>query len=554
MRKALFVLMVVLILVIGMLIPWIVGIEFERTFLSLVAEVNQDSRIQISILEYKRGWLHSHARLKLAMAKDDLLPKTNPAKPLTFLVNEKINHGPILYDSFHHGIHFGYALIQSFFYVAEKINNTLPENQLDAGFMQAQAVSKFNGRWIGHIHIPTLNISTPFGKINLMGLDSEYRIRIRDNLFRYFYIETQAATLSLKIDPQINSISQITVQPMKFKFDILHDRMGLWSGNASLFVPGVSLRRSDGKSYSTDKLIINNRYGMRNGIIYETNLSFITYNLKTPSSNMQLIPKLQIWLSANNLNGMIFYDHFADLIKWYDTELKNFDLKILEQLLSQSFSVNSLLNSEISAATQHGNFNLKTTTKLQPNSPDLTSFWSIVNNSVTTGTLAVSTALAIKIIKIYDEAFLNTTTIGEVVDTDTSKNVSTQTTNGEFDNLIVQLLKQDKIKIQKAVEILELEKNNFPLHVFSTKLDALGLPTNVADQLKRTYESSVMLDPDVKIEDKDIRTTIISDKAAQQLISDLLQIGGIRKGEDNTYNTAITISDGMVKFNGWKIN
>lgn len=553
MRKVPYLYVAMLILIVCMLIPWVVGIVFERNFLSLVEAVNQDSRVEISILEYKRGWLHSHATLKLSLAKDSLVTKTNPTKPLTFIVKEKIIHGPIVYDGVHHSIHFGYALIQSVFHVAEKMNNALPENKNDIGFMQAEAVSKFNGKWKGYIHIPTLNFTTAVGKINLLGLDAEYRLTIRDNLFKHLIVEAKGGTLSLKIDPQFKNISQVTVQPMKFTFDVLHDKKGLWSGNSSVFVPGVSLRRPDGKSYSTDKMTINNKYGMSDGIFYETNVSINIANLKTPSINLQLVPKLQIWLSANNLNGQVFYDHITNLVKGADDAMAILDLKTIEKLLSQSFSVTSILNSEIVMTTQNGELNVKATTKLQPNSPSLSSFNSIINNSLTSATITASIPLTVKIIKIYDETFLNTAPIGDVANTNSNGNIEPQ--NGMFDALLVQFLKTDKIKIRKAVEITELEKNKFPLRIFSMKLDELGVPPDVAEQLKKIYESSVAASPEMnKTEEKDIRKMIISDQAAQQLIADLEQVGGIVKGDDKTYTTTLTSADGVVKLNGWKIN
>lgn len=556
MQKKRYLFVAIFILFLFGLIPWLDGIQFKRDFLELINIVSQDNRIKIDLLEYKRGWLHSHAKLRVTFVNTGLtnLPQINLTAPISFIVEENISHGPIVYDHFQKELVFGYASIQSILQLSDQASTSLPENIKSETIMQIQTISKMNGHWVGQVHIPALSFSMPIGKINLLGFDWDYRITVRDDRIKHLIVDLKTGTLSLKVDPKYRYISQINIQPIKYHSDSLHDVQGLWSGNSTLFTPGISIERPDGKSFSTDKIVINNKFGVSGVTFYETNLSINISNLKTPSQIIASIPTLQIWLSANSFSAQGIYDYMTFFNDKTPEAIKNVDLKTIEKLMANTVTSASILNTDISIATILGDATLKSKTTLQPNASMPTNVSDILDNSFTTATVTSSSPLAIKIIKMYDELFLNTASVGEINNA-SEENKTEENSDNVFDNQIVQYLKQDKIKLLKAIEIVELEKNKFSFNVFSTKLDELNVPPEIAFHLKKIYQSKVKDEKKAnKASKQDIRQMIISDKAARQLIDDLEQVGGVTKDSNNNYNTTITISNGVVKFNGWTVN
>lgn len=147
------ILLVVLLLILVVLVggPYAMGFMVEKTYKQLLTQAPKDSRMQVSLVSYDRGWFSSQAKLAVTLRLPKALGKgQNQAQELQgikFDVLENIEHGPVLYGVNIDGkrrIAFGQAYM-----MASAESNTIN------GY--AMTLVKFNGRIRNQINLQQLN-------------------------------------------------------------------------------------------------------------------------------------------------------------------------------------------------------------------------------------------------------------------------------------------------------------------------------------------------------------------------------------------------------------
>ena len=88
-------LVLVIILAVVVFTPYGFGFMIEKNYKNILTQIPH-SKVQIKIVDYQRGWFSSNAKLKISFNMPKLLEQKAKVKPLTFFVNETINHGPLI--------------------------------------------------------------------------------------------------------------------------------------------------------------------------------------------------------------------------------------------------------------------------------------------------------------------------------------------------------------------------------------------------------------------------------------------------------------------------
>lgn len=522
------------------IMPWVAGVYFKHHYLQVIDLVNQDGRIKIDLLSYEKGWLHSHAKARITFIKSAItnLPQVNLTAPVTIIIEEKISHGPILYDHIQKNLVFGYANIQSTILPNEKNLPAYAEVETAKGIIEIQTLVKLHGRWVGDIHIPAINVALPIGKIHMLGLDCDFKMTVRDNYIKHLVIEMKTGTISINVGVKNPLFTQMVIQPLKYDTDSLKDKNGLWSGNITLFTPGVSITTNQGKNITTDNIVINNKFGIIGSTFYATNLAINISNLITGNPVLPSLPALHVYLSADNFSANGIYNYLTFIKQQTPEALQKLDFKMIEKLIFNTITNTSILKADVSADTLLGGFTLKSNTSLQPHSAVPNTMTEAIDNSITTATVTASTGLTTKIIEVVNAGFA---TEGNVASGSTIIN------DNLFHAQLVQLLKQNKISVTVALRIAQLEERQLPVETFAAKLKDFQLPSDVMNNLVNIYRDSLRASAN--------NVGSAENKAAtQQILDDLEQLGGLKRDNDNNYNTTITFSNGALKLNGWVVN
>lgn len=562
MRKKSYLAMVLGALFLIALIPWFDGLIFKHNYFKLIDLLNQDNRVNIRVLNYSGGWLHSHAKLQVTLINSSLtnIQPIHLTDPITFVVDQNIAHGPILYDEMHTRIILGYANIRSNMIVTDKTNQTnLPVNKTHEGIMQMQLLARIGGRWLGYVRIPAITFALPIGNVNLLGLEGSFRIKVDEDRINRMVFDVKTGTISINSDGKSPYFSQLNIQPIKYRTDSMLDLNGLWSGNSTLYTSGATLVRTDKGRFSADKIVINNKFGISGDTFYETNLAFNIYNFKTPNQALPDVPTLNIYISAHNFSAKGIYEYLNFFREQTAEAIKKVNFDTIAALLLHTITPSSVLKIDINMDTSLGGFTSKSSTSLQNTIKLPKSFSDIFYNSQTNATVTSAPRLLLGVINIIDDytgqLTVDTKKIPEqAVKPPVSSEDPLVSDNENFNTQIVTLLKEDRLSLDTAMKVVALEKIKLPIALFSNQLDLLKLPTSVASDLKKAYrdhanQNTVVIEKNAKNPDR-----LLSDQTAQQLIDDLDKVGGIKKDSNQNYTTNLTITDGVWKLNGWIVS
>src|ERR1700733_12314777 len=97
-HKIYFILTILLIILLSA--PCVVGLIFKYKYFQFIDLINKENRVKIEVLQYEEGWWHSYAKVRITFVDSDItnFSQANLSEPVSFALNEKINHGPIVYD------------------------------------------------------------------------------------------------------------------------------------------------------------------------------------------------------------------------------------------------------------------------------------------------------------------------------------------------------------------------------------------------------------------------------------------------------------------------
>lgn len=535
MRKRTYIILFLLIILI--LTPWVAGIIFKKNFLHVVEAVNQDNRIKIEILEYHQGWLSSKAKVRITFVNKELNQlQLNVAVPLSFILEDNIQHGPIIYDKHLQKIQFGYA----------QLHNELLTDHTRTGLIQVDILSEFNGNWSGQFKIDAASFSLPpFSKIVTEPLTGHFAFTLDNKNITRINTDLQTGSILLEGDESNTAIKKMAVEPIKAQYDAVHETNGLWSGSSSIYTPGVTIMQMDGANFIIEKFAITNTFSVGENTFYNTNLAIFMKSVVSPSYTIPAFSKLQIILSAKNFSTKALNEYITFIKSTTPEELKNIDIKKLETLLAHTITPTTTLEGSISSDTSLGSFTYRSKTKWPASTPLPDTFNDMITHSFTKIRLKLSNLLVVKLLNIYGDQITATTDKQVAEFKKKAKTLEKQyfenqrpSDVNDFRQKVAVLSKQGKMTTAQSMQVLELEKQNQTLAMFSTNINQLRLPTDIKNQLIASYQAEL----------ENHTNVVTSDDKIKQLISDLISVGYLNKDKDTDgYTSKLTIENGILK-------
>ena len=226
----------IFLFVIG-LMPWLDGYYYKQHYLQFISNIvsEHQSNIKIDVLTYRLGWLSSSAQLQVTptLEKQGGSPKAS----LSFIVDQTISHGPLIYDNIQKKITFAMAAVQSSIHFPAWIKQALG-NQTNST-LQINSLANFNGDCFNQIEVPLITLPIKeIGTLTWQGLTGDL----------YFKVD-QDRMIQLKSNFNIGAVSAIgenegplsqkrfTIQPISTHSDVIREPIGIWSGKAEILIP-----------------------------------------------------------------------------------------------------------------------------------------------------------------------------------------------------------------------------------------------------------------------------------------------------------------------------
>jgi hypothetical protein len=536
MRRILYILGFLLIMLIG-ITPYIHGLLFEQKFLHTLETINEDERLKVNVLTYHGGWFSSHAKIQVTVINEDLKQLPALSLPTTFIIEQYIQHGPVIFDKKKRIFTFGYALVQS---------NVFSEHG-KTPVVQVDMLSNFKNHWIGNFHVVPFALSLPsIGKIRIGESNGDFNIQFGKTRIKQITVTSEMGTLLFNGDAQNTPIKELNIQSIKSSYTILRTN-NIWSGNSSLYTPEMALERTDGATFISKKINVNNTFSFDKNRLYNSNIGISVRSVISPSRTLPAFSKLDMTFSFNDFNTKELNDYIDFLQNQTGEEIKKIDLRKIENLLAHTITQTSIVRGSISADTSLGAFTCRTKTLWPEEAPLPDTINDVVTKSYTKIKLTFSDTLLLKLLTIYgDQITAATHAEAQKLKPETTlleqvyfQKQSTQTDN-EFRQTVEDLRKAGKISVPVAMQIFDLQKQKQSLEAFSANIDQLTLSTNIKNQLKSTYQLQI----------EDIQPVVPTDKL-KELLGNLISVGYLSLDkETGEYISRIVIEEGKLQIYG----
>lgn len=493
MRKRILYTFIIFLIAIAIM-PWIEGALFKSKYLHLIEVINQDNRAEIKVISYQQGWLHSSAKifvtLNKALIKLYQISITQANTPIGFTVEEKISHGPLIYDRFSNAFNLAHAKIQNDIYLPKEIQTTLFGNLTTNDMLRVDIISKFDGDWTGEINVPTFSLSIPnLGNLTWFGLTGSFNIILADHYFKSTNFVAKLGSFILKSSSQDTSIRSIETDPIKYKYSASYDDVGLFSGTTNAYTHTISIIKTNETKIIGKSVAIHTAFNMDRRTFYAGNLSINIKDLNISSNIIPAIQPLHMLITVNNfsIKGLLSY---LDNISVNTPEaMQKINVNTAEGLLMHMITPESFIEGDLSLNSSLGGLTSHFKSTLRSDVPPPSTFHDLIASLSTTANFVISPSVMQKIVELYnDKIFVSKTSQGTVAK-------------------------------------------------FLTKPQTITVPASMTSKLTPIPA-----------------TNQSSNLSAKQIVEDLLYGGYLAKDDNNNYITDLTIKSGEWKLNGRIVN
>lgn len=381
--------------------PWIDGEFFKRKFLHVADIINQENRVKIEVLDYQQGWLNSSAKLRVTLIENGVtapyrVATQKKSQPVTFIVEQDISHGPLIYDPLSQRFGVGYANIHSLVHAPQ---------ELAAAMIETSTLAQFNGDWLGEIRMPKMVANSPLMNMEWDGLNGDYKLVVIQDDLRNLKINLHVGTITVNFGAQNNYVKQLWIEPISYTNDTARTRNGLWSGNANLATQAIRIKKFDGSLISVEGLTLSTSYGISGATFYNTAMIFNLYNLKLMHPLIPNTKLLHLKISASNFNAEGL-NEYIQFFKSSTTEaINNMSMETIETLLAHTVMKNSSITGEGKADTDIGMIELRSLTEWDSTAEQPDTLAEILNTANTRIYVKASPQITKKIILEYKNNF-----------------------------------------------------------------------------------------------------------------------------------------------------
>lgn len=358
-----FISVLLLIIIVILLLPWIDGVIFKQNYLNFLANLSRESQTEIKVVQYRLGWIQSHARLSVTI-KNGL---NDQKPPIVFLVEQDIFHGPIVYDRAQQKYRIAEAVIQSRFHYDKLDNFNLP---ISLPQLKVQTLATFSNGYDNFFEVAPYHFQIP----TVMSLDWQ---GLASNIF----LQTESNHLSgINTDFNLHTLTasaasvSMTLQSIIIKSHLLLPQDGIWQGEDTFTIPGFTLNYGD-KAYVLSEYKIHSTYGNNALNHYGAEMQMSLQRLTLPEIT---INPSQFNFSLKNLNTKILKQMMAVLNTPENQATQ--EMAQYHQLLPQLIMQNTSFNSDLKLSTSKGDANAQVKITWPPNAPLPTTFIEVAHH------------------------------------------------------------------------------------------------------------------------------------------------------------------------------
>jgi|GEM_PF-7035699 len=532
---------VVLLVLLAALAPWIDGWYFKRQFSHLLALLNQNNQqIRFTIKDYHLGWLHSRAQLQI----DKIPTPAFSTTPPHLILDQTIAHGPFLWDSTQKTFTLALAKIYSEFHLPDFLEKNINNNT--HGILQITSTVDFAHYYSNQLLIPALNVSLPNqAKFLWQGLHGEINFNAIKNQISAVQADFNFGAFSI-VHPYPLPL-QLTVQPITLSYDGNLHPLKIWITHLKLFIPDVLLINTiNHQTFHIENLNVAINNDITNNALYQMSEQLTLQHFGFPIDDMSPITSAYLNFKLKNLNptGLLaiandFKMYHEQATPWPDL---THQWNMLNSLSTKAILPTSIFDGHASFISKLGPFELNAIAMHFSSGNNLI-------NSLKNGDAQLSIKIAIPLFNRLLDLYIQMLSINKpsmnayLPDIMHRYQTLDETYVEKFNNKIADLMKQGKLTLSAAIQIMALRNQELLTPQFSKALLNMDINTATSSQIISLY-TQILTQQHQQEEKQHLSST---DKA-QDLLDHWLKQDYLTRDE-NDYNLILTINHGILQLN-----
>ena len=223
---------VLLMLFLILMTPWMSGLLFKRNFFHIISLIHAKKNYNVQVLAYRTGWFSSYAKIIIQPSlpnQDKLFSNINAT------IEQKISHGPLVYDYIQHHWTIASAFIHAnLLFEPQEMLFNIPKDQ---PFIQIESLATFNDTY--YFKFLPFSRETRNGlKFSWQGLNGSADFSVADE-------QINKIILNVTGNPVIaeNNLYTLTLSGYTFQSKSTRSKKNiLWNQNSNFFLPTLSLK------------------------------------------------------------------------------------------------------------------------------------------------------------------------------------------------------------------------------------------------------------------------------------------------------------------------
>jgi uncharacterized protein YdgA (DUF945 family) len=228
--------------------PWWLGARAERLYRSELASWSQPGQVRIEILEYRRGWLRSEARIRVVLESLEAAAaaqgETRLAGWSRLLQTDRIHHGPLPLVGAALGLG-GYRPALAVIDSAVGLEADASEGAEPTPFLKARTVLGFRGTAVSALRSDPVEAAVPLGTVRWEGMSGA--IEWPGDARAAGTLESPGFSLAAEG-------TDVRLQAIEASFDLHRGVEGLVLGDYSVSAGRMAGSWAEGGSFSLDGL------------------------------------------------------------------------------------------------------------------------------------------------------------------------------------------------------------------------------------------------------------------------------------------------------------
>lgn len=399
MKRFYLVTILVLAAILG-LSPFVTGWILKRHLTQYISIINSNGVADLSLVNYKLGYLHSTAKMKVKpgviLQNDPRLKAVAESENGALFVNLDISHGPLVYNPIEKRYSLAHGSVSGFASLPDQIEKFVFGKEQKKGFMQFDIVSSFGGTWFSQFIAPAENLPGPPGvTAKWGGIDAVFHSKMNANNIAQYYLKFKMNPILLTGKVNDKPIPEVKIEPITYESSMEGSKKSEFKSR--LEAPLVLINNPkpvfDLENFKQTQMVTfneeNNKLDMKSIISLSKFLfpGVLSFQLDNSS----------YYLTVKNLNLQEFKD-FSNYTRSIKRKMTDEELKQLQSLIPKIVSSESYITSDIGITSPDGVLIVNTKINWQKPVEEAMNVQSLLMQANITNAIRVSKPLLDKII------------------------------------------------------------------------------------------------------------------------------------------------------------